>query len=116
MPYFYQWPINNVYLTNSVGVNILNGINYDQDYNRFVLQQHFPVISAALEKLCYNGFNNGFIYYIPFCGNGEDSVFKYEYNGAISFDGNYKLHFTGYINASSSPLVVNVIFNVPANL
>ena len=116
LPYFYQWAINNVFITNSVGINILNGINYDQDYNRYVLQEHFGVLSAALEKLCYNGYNNGFIYYIPFCGNGEDSVFKNEYNGAIAFDGNAKLHFSGGQNASSSPLVVNIIFNVPSNL
>ena len=59
LPYHYQFQMNKVYLTNSVGVNLCNSNQFDFTYNNYLLEQNFPEFSKVLNKLSYGGFNNG---------------------------------------------------------
>ena len=64
--------------------------------------------------MCKDSMNNGYFYYIPFCGDGSSS-FDGNFNGAYSFkNGDSKLYFTP--NFNSSALMLNIMFLVPAML
>ena len=89
----------------------------DTSYNKYNLQEQFPLLSSCLEKLCYHGNNSGQIYYLNFCGDGESSTFDYVYSGGKSFaNSDYKLFFTPTNYNVSGSLILNVLFVVPAYL
>ena len=117
LPYTLTYSINNVYLTNGIGQQMNNGIKLDKQYKRYNIEEHFPSFSSCLEKISYGSFNNGSVYYINFCGDGEGSTFDNVYSGSKSFaDSNYKLFFTPTNTNIQGSLILNVLFIVPAYL
>ena len=113
LAYNYLFPIDKVYLTNSTGINLCNGNQYDHKYNSYLLQEHFPVFSFVLNKLCYGGYNSGHVYYIPFSADGNERYFEHNYTGGVSISENSKLLFTSQVSVNTS-LVLNVVFLTPS--
>ena len=50
LPYSYKYGIDQVYLTNSTGINITNGLHYEKFYNRYLLQENFPLFPQFLKN------------------------------------------------------------------
>ena len=78
MPYFFSYSIDNLSLTDNVGVSIRNGlvITYDNNYKTF--SNSLPTL-CVINQLLSNVGNT--LYYIPFNDGSEDSVFGNQYTG-----------------------------------
>jgi hypothetical protein len=110
--------IDNVYIVNPCGQNINNNYKQDWQWNQYLMSQHFGRANQVFDRMCPTYLvNGGGIFFIPFCSDHSDSYFG-SYSGGFSFNenGDHILKFCPRGTSTSTNLVLNVIFFVPALL
>ena len=115
LPYHFALSVDNVYINDSIGKNINNGIKLDMALTSYILEENFPNFSTSLQSLCYQGQNDGYIHYFSFCGDGQSSTFENVYTGGVKFNNN-TIYFTPINDAIVKTVVLNIMYCVPAYL
>ena len=116
--YWHTWRfgINNVYITDSAGRNILNNNKYDQNYNRYLISNHFNNLNNVFNSNTNSQKNSlGELTYIPFCNEESDS-FNGAFSGGMPFKdtGDYSINFTS--NHTCSNVILTLMWFVPSIL
>ena len=93
---WHQWYLSmgDVYFTDSAGRNILNNNKYDQNYNNYLISNHFGQLTLVFYNNTAIMKNKGELYYLPFYNEESDS-FKSPYASGYAFKdiGDYSLNF-----------------------
>jgi len=113
--FWHQWRygINNVFITDSTGRNVLNNNKFDADYSRFLMGAHFGNLITPINQNCNTKINFGELFWTPFTSDGSDS-WNGVHNGGYSFAGSsdHILNFTSLSTVSAC--ILNLIWFVPS--
>lgn len=117
--YLFKYPISDVYFTDSTGRNIMNNNKIDKDYMNYVMNNHFKKLNDDFNRLCFspNYYNEGNLFWFPFCSDGSDSFLEV-YSGGYAFkdSGDYQLHFTSKSSNFSNSVEINIMWFIPTLL
>ena len=114
--YKYKYSIDEVSFTDSTGKNILQSdIILQKDYNLYLMSENFHQFANVIHKIT-SGFNDGLLFLVPFCYDGDMS-YNTGFSGGFSFneDKNYKLKFKS-LSAVNRSVVLNIMWFSPSLL
>ena len=113
--HIFKYGLDQVYINDSSGRNILNGNKLSLNYSRFLFSNHFKNLTIPVNLNTQSLANNGELFYIPFCNEDSDS-FNGCFSGGYNFNGNgdYSLNFVS--KSTCSNVILNMMWFCPSLL
>jgi len=114
--HLFNYSMDNVFITDGTGKNIINNNVFTQNYNNYLLQNKFKRLYTYFRQLTNSVLNKGELFYLPLGADNADP-FLGDFEGGTSFreNDNFKFNFTSKSTLASN-CILNILFFVPALL